>query len=155
MGIQYRVMIGCCLSPWELGVQNRVKVQSRVCVRRSVSPRNAVDYHTLFVPLCCLNRLASPVFRDDTDGNPHRAQIYQFELFELILLLKLDKRFTVEQFEATVSQSAVPSPPLLTPTRQASTADTVRESCDDAARPRSGQQCRRMPCATRVARDVD
>ena len=34
-------------------------------------------------------------------GNPHRAQISQFELFELILLLKLDKRFPVEQFEAS------------------------------------------------------
>ena len=30
-----------------------------------------------------------------------RAQIYQFELFELILLLKLDKQFPVEQFEAS------------------------------------------------------
>ena len=49
---------------------------------------------------------------DDTVGNPHRAQISQFELFELILLLKLDKQFPVEQFEATVSQSTVPSPPL-------------------------------------------
>ena len=46
------------------------------------------------------------------NGNPHRAQISQFELFELILLLKLEKRFPVEQFEATVSQSKVPSPPL-------------------------------------------
>ena len=49
---------------------------------------------------------------DDTVGNPHRAQISQFELFELILSLKLDKQFPVEQFEATVSQSTVPSPPL-------------------------------------------
>ena len=49
---------------------------------------------------------------DDTVGNPHRAQISQFELFELILLLKLDKQFPVEQFEATVSQSTVPSPLL-------------------------------------------
>ena len=40
---------------------------------------------------------------DDTVGNPHRAQVPQFELFELILLLK---------FEATSSQSTVPSPPL-------------------------------------------
>ena len=38
--------------------------------------------------------------------------MYQFELFDLVLLLKLDKRFPVEQFEATVSQSTVPSPPL-------------------------------------------
>ena len=39
---------------------------------------------------------------DDTVGNPHRIQIYQFELFELVLLLlKLDKQFPVEQFEAS------------------------------------------------------
>ena len=49
---------------------------------------------------------------DDTVGNPHRAQISQFELFELILLSKLDRQLPVEQFEATVSQSTVPSPPL-------------------------------------------
>ena len=30
---------------------------------------------------------------DDTVGNPHRARISQFELFELILLMKLDKQF--------------------------------------------------------------
>ena len=51
---------------------------------------------------------------DDTVGNPHRGQIRQFELFELILLLKFDKQFPAEQFEATVSQSTVPSPPLNT-----------------------------------------
>ena len=48
---------------------------------------------------------------DDTVGNPRRAQIYRFELFELVLLLELDKQLPVEQFEATVSQSAVPSLP--------------------------------------------
>ena len=42
-----------------------------------------------------------------------RAQNYQFELFELVLSSKLDKRFPVEQFEATVSHSAVPSPLLI------------------------------------------
>ena len=50
---------------------------------------------------------------DDTVGNPDRGQIYQFELFELVLLLKLDKQLPVEQFEAAVSQSAVPSPLLI------------------------------------------
>ena len=40
---------------------------------------------------------------DDTVGNPHRAQICQFELFELSLLSKSDKQFPVERFEATVS----------------------------------------------------
>ena len=39
-------------------------------------------------------------------------QIYKFECFELILLLKSDQRFPVEHFEATASQSAAPSPPL-------------------------------------------
>ena len=62
--------------------------------------------------LKCLT--ACSVFRrgDDAVGNPHRAQVVQFELFELVLLLKLEKQFPVEQFEAIVSQSAVPSPTL-------------------------------------------
>ena len=38
---------------------------------------------------------------DDTVGNPYRANIYRFDLFELILFLKLDKQFPVEQIEAT------------------------------------------------------
>ena len=46
--------------------------------------------------------------RDDTVGNPHRAQICQFELFELVLLSKSDKQLPVVQFEATASQSTVP-----------------------------------------------
>ena len=37
----------------------------------------------------------------------------QYELFQLILLLKLDKQFPAEQFEATVSQSTEYPPPLL------------------------------------------
>ena len=48
---------------------------------------------------------------DDTVGNPHRAQMSQFELFELVLLLKLDRQSPVEQFQPAVSHSAVPSPP--------------------------------------------
>ena len=50
---------------------------------------------------------------DDTVGNPRRVQFVQFELFELTLLLKVDKQFPVEQFGATVSQSTVPSLSLL------------------------------------------
>ena len=49
---------------------------------------------------------------DDTVGNPHRAQNSQFELFELILLWKLDKQLPVEQFEATASQATVSRDPL-------------------------------------------
>ena len=47
---------------------------------------------------------------DDTVGNPHRAQISQFEVFEFITLLKLDKQFSIEQSEAIVSQSTGPPP---------------------------------------------
>ena len=47
---------------------------------------------------------------DDTVGNPHRAHFSQF--FKLIILLELDKQFSIEQFEPTVSQSTIPSPPL-------------------------------------------
>ena len=39
---------------------------------------------------------------------------FDLELFGLILLLKLDKQLPVEQFEATASQSTVPSPRLTT-----------------------------------------
>ena len=49
---------------------------------------------------------------DDAVGNPHRAQVSHFALFELILSMKLDKQLPVERFESIVSQSAVPSPPL-------------------------------------------
>ena len=47
---------------------------------------------------------------DDTVGNPHRAQISQFELF---LLLELDNILSIERFEPTVSQSTVSSPLLV------------------------------------------
>ena len=57
--------------------------------------------------------LCAVLGRGDTVASPHRAPISQFELFELILLLKLDGQFHVEQFESTVSQSTVPSPPLM------------------------------------------
>ena len=43
---------------------------------------------------------------------PSRDPGFRKGLFALILLLKLNKQFPVEQLEATVSQSTVPSPPL-------------------------------------------
>ena len=48
---------------------------------------------------------------DDTVGNPRRAQISRFELFELVLLLNLYRPFSIERFEPTVFQSTVSSPP--------------------------------------------
>ena len=56
-----------------------------------------------------LNRLRRG---NDTVGDPHRAEIHRFELFELFILLALDKQVSIEQFEPTVSQSTVSSPPL-------------------------------------------
>ena len=46
-------------------------------------------------------------------------------LFELILLLKLDKQFPVEQFEAAVSQSTAPSPPLIRGSQACASAPSV------------------------------
>ena len=39
-------------------------------------------------------------------------KLFTSSFSSFILLLKLDKQFPIEQFEATVSQSTVPSPPL-------------------------------------------
>ena len=50
---------------------------------------------------------------DDAVGDPRRAQIYQFEPFELVLILKLDEQFPVEHSEPTAFQSTVPSPLLI------------------------------------------
>ena len=47
---------------------------------------------------------------DGTIGSPHRAQISQFELFELVFFVKLDKRLPVEPCEAAAAQSAYPLP---------------------------------------------
>ena len=40
-----------------------------------------------------------------------RGQLCQFELFDLVLLFKFGNRFPVQRFEATLSESAAPSPP--------------------------------------------
>ena len=45
-----------------------------------------------------------------------RAQIHKFELFKLILLPNLDRRFSIERFEPTASQSKVSPPPLISGT---------------------------------------
>ena len=47
--------------------------------------------------------------------------ILNSSFFELGLLLKLDRQFPVERFEATVAQSTVPSPPLNLAQREPST----------------------------------
>ena len=75
-----------------------------------VGPRQFLGYQRL-----ARARRFLPGRGDDTVGNPHRAQIYQFELFELTLLLQERKQFSVEQFEAAVSQSTVSSPRLIIP----------------------------------------
>ena len=52
----------------------------------------------------------SPEGGDGAVGKPRRAETSRFELFEIMILAKLGKQFSVERFEATVSQSAAPSP---------------------------------------------
>ena len=72
---------------------------------------------------------------DDTVGNPRRAQTSQFEFVELTILLQVDKRFPVEQFEATVSQSTVPSPTL-------TSGEEEREQCGPGTSGGSKVACR-------------
>ena len=87
---------------------------------------------------------AGPGRGDDAVGNPHRAQIYKFEPFELILLLKLDKQFPVEQFEATYLSQQYPPPLLRTPS---SASTPSRPSSSTARRPPSRRRssCRNSP----------
>ena len=49
---------------------------------------------------------------DDTVGNPHRAQICQFELLELILLLKLDTHSLSSNSRHSISVNSTVPPPL-------------------------------------------
>jgi len=53
--------------------------------------------------------------------------------------------------DSAASDGGDPGPPAEDSDSEASTADTVRESCDEAARPRSGQQCRRTRASRRKA----
>ena len=63
---------------------------------------------------------------DDTVGNPHRAQMSEFEFFELVPLLELDKVVSIEQFEAAVSQSTAPFPPPMTRYSHVLDHDSIR-----------------------------
>ena len=59
--------------------------------------------------------LSNPTSSNATSQNSRTtlaAKKYQFEFVELILLLELDKRLPVDQFEAAASQSTVPCLPL-------------------------------------------
>ena len=65
-------------------------------------------YVCIYIYICISWRSAAAFgMGDDAVGNPHRAQLFhraqilQFDRFELILLLKLDKQFPVERFEAS------------------------------------------------------
>ena len=67
---------------------------------------------TIISPNVTSSRRSVAADRSNLSIRTFRAQIYQFELFELVLLLELDRQLPVQQFEATVSRSTVPSPPL-------------------------------------------
>ena len=62
---------------------------------------------------------------DDTVGNPHEAQNYQFELFELILLSNLDRQSPVEQFEPQYLTQQDP-PPLKVGRGRGDESETLR-----------------------------
>ena len=99
-----------CLSNSDTGAQTR----SQACRLDSKCSQPGLSQHSRPPPRMHHSLgtvLANARKGDDTVRNPHRAQLSQFELFELILLFKFDKQLPVEQFEATVSQSTVPSPP--------------------------------------------
>ena len=87
-------------------------------------PRCLAIFPSLSIPLSCalplslalslspklFARPAGPSGRNSEGGMIRLETLV--ELSELILSLKLDNQFPIEQFEATVSQSTVPSPPL-------------------------------------------
>ena len=68
---------------------------------------------TYYIGVVLIGRGDDSVWKPSWSSNfSFRAQISQFELFELMLFLKLDEWLPVERFEATVSQSTVASPLL-------------------------------------------
>ena len=66
---------------------------------------------------------------DDAVGSPPRAQISYFEFFELVIFLKADRRLSVEQFEATASQSRVSHPLLGLPHLNQAIPECDRTRC--------------------------
>ena len=96
------------------------RAQRNLSELQGVSQRHSLEWTTICVCVCVQylfsprkgSERASLGRGDDTIGNPHWAQIDQFELFELILLFELDTKLPVERFEAAVSWSTVPSPLL-------------------------------------------
>ena len=64
---------------------------------------------------------------DDTVGNPHRAQISQFELFKLILFLKLGKQYPVEAIQCN-SISVNSTLPPLNQTKQGAAAGAISQA---------------------------
>ena len=78
-----------------------------------------------------------------------RAQIYQFELFELIFLVKLDKQFPVEQFKASrairgnsISVNSI-IPPSQRPTRCPTWRTTSSRSMPRTPSATCRRRCRR------------
>ena len=78
------------------------------------SPRRTYDnymYICIYVYMMIMIMIVMIIIIQGSEGGMIRleAPVEQFELFEFVLLLKFDKQLPVEQFEATVSQSRVPS----------------------------------------------
>ena len=80
------------------------------------APRNPLQPTMMHLHLTSFYRKGGYVWKHSSSSNfssrAFRPQICQFEFFEFILLLKLDKQFPVDNLLATASQSTVPSPLL-------------------------------------------
>ena len=94
------------------GTQHRIAPGR--CVYEDTVNLCCMLYHSLCYTMFFLIPTTEVWRWDDTVGNPRRAQISQFELFELSLLT-LDTHFSIEQFEPMISQSTVSSPLLRSP----------------------------------------
>ena len=76
----------CCCIVVLARAYRRVIASSRRMWALRCSRRTLTVCLTQLIDVRCDRRLHAVVGRgDDTVGNPHRAQIFQFELFELIL----------------------------------------------------------------------
>ena len=82
-------------TPGEEGPAGRLrrpeKEERRTLLRAFARPPREKDLEEWCQRVGPIGKFPEPVFGrgDDTIGNPHRAQIHQFELFELIVLSKL------------------------------------------------------------------
>ena len=112
-GCFVRYIMPCSTVAWSQQSRQTIMDVSRER-SRATTKATCYDLTNMLVPIIMSRAQPNGIHirrGDATVGNPHRAQIYQFESFELTLLLQLQKQLSIERFEPTVSQSTVPCPP--------------------------------------------